>query len=193
MKITGFKTFLVDAHRANYIFVKLQTDSGIEGLGESTVEWNEKAVVAALEELGEFLIGKDPFATDYLISLMHRNSYWRTGVVLRSALSGMEAALLDIKGKALGVPVYELLGGKHRDTVACYGNGWFAGARTAAEFAAKAAEAVKMGFKGLKWDPFGAAYLEMDKLARNRTIEIVEAVRAAVGPDIDLMIEVHGR
>jgi galactonate dehydratase len=193
MKITGFKTFLVDAHRANYIFVKLQTDSGIEGLGESTVEWNEKAVVAALEELGEFLIGKDPFATDYLISLMHRNSYWRTGVVLRSALSGMEAALLDIKGKALGVPVYELLGGKHRETVPCYGNGWFAGAKTAAEFAAKAAEAVKMGFKGLKWDPFGAAYLEMDKLARNRTIEIVEAVRAAVGPDIDLMIEVHGR
>ena len=193
MKITGFKTFLVDAHRANYIFVKLQTDSGIEGLGESTVEWNEKAVVAALEELGEFLIGKDPFATDYLISLMHRNSYWRTGVVLRSALSGMEAALLDIKGKALGVPVYELLGGKHRETVPCYGNGWFAGAKTAAEFAAKAAEAVKMGFKGLKWDPFGAAYLEMDKPARNRTIEIVEAVRAAVGPDIDLMIEVHGR
>ena len=74
MKITGFRTFLVDAHRANYIFVKLQTDSGIEGLGESTVEWNEKAVVAALEELGEFLIGKDPFATDYLIQLMHRNS-----------------------------------------------------------------------------------------------------------------------
>lgn len=193
MKITGFKTFLVDAHRANYIFVKLLTDSGIEGLGESTVEWNEKAVVAALEELGEFLIGKDPFATDYLIQLMHRNSYWRTGVVLRSALSGMEAALLDIKGKALGVPVYELLGGKHRDTVPCYGNGWFGGAQTAQDFADKAAEAVKMGFKGLKWDPFGAAYLEMDKPARNRTIEIVEAVRAAVGPDIDLMIEVHGR
>ena len=193
MKITGFKTFLVDAHRANFIFVKLYTDAGYEGVGESTVEWNERAVVAAIEEAGEFLIGKDPFATDYLIQLMHRNSYWRTGVVLRSALSGMEAALLDIKGKALGVPVYELLGGKHRDTVPCYGNGWFAGARTAAEYAAKAAEAVKMGFKGLKWDPFGAAYLEMDKPARNRTIEIVEAVRAAVGPDIDLMIEVHGR
>src|ERR1700722_20869783 len=77
MKITGYKTFLVDAHRMNYIFVKLQTDSGYEGLGESTTEWNEKAVVAALEELGEFLIGKDPFQTDYLIQTMHRNSYWR--------------------------------------------------------------------------------------------------------------------
>jgi galactonate dehydratase len=193
MKITGFKTFLVDAHRANYIFFKLYTDSGLDGLGEATVEWNEKAIVAALEELGEFLIGKDPFATDYLIQTMHRNSYWRTGVVLRSALSGAEAALLDIKGKALGVPVYELLGGKHRDTVACYGNGWFSGAKTAADFAQKATEAVKMGFRGLKWDPFGSAYLEMDRPSRNRTIEIVEAVRAAVGPDIDLMIEVHGR
>ena len=193
MKITGFKTFLVDAHRANFIFVKLLTDSGYEGLGESTVEWNEKAVVAAIEELGEFLIGKDPFQTDYLISTMHRNSYWRTGVVFRSALSGVEAALLDIKGKALGVPVYELLGGKHRDTVPCYGNGWFSGAKTPAEFADKAAEAVRMGFRALKWDPFGAAYLEMDRPARNRAIEIVEAVRGAVGPDIDLMIEVHGR
>lgn len=193
MKITGFQTFLVDAHRMNLIFVKLRTDAGYEGLGEATVEWNERAVVAAIEELGEFLIGKDPFATDYLVSTMHRNSYWRTGVVFRSALSGVEAALLDIKGKALGVPVYELLGGKHRDTVACYGNGWFSGAKTPEDFANKAAEAVKMGFRGLKWDPFGAAYLEMDKLARNRTIEIVEAVRAAVGPDIDLMIEVHGR
>ncbi len=193
MKIIGYKTFLVDAHRTNFIFVKLMTDAGHEGLGEATVEWNEKAVVAALEELGEFLIGKDPFATDYLVSTMHRNSYWRTGVMLRSALSGMEAALLDIKGKALGVPVYELLGGKHRDVVPCYGNGWFSGAKTAEDFARKATEAVRMGFRGLKWDPFGAAYLEMDRPARNRTIEIVEAVRAAVGPDIDLMIEVHGR
>ncbi|MGI4793842.1 MAG: mandelate racemase/muconate lactonizing enzyme family protein [Janthinobacterium lividum] len=193
MRITGYKTILVDAHRANYIFFKLRTDTGLEGLGEATVEWNEMAVVAALEELGEFLIGKDPFATDFLIQTMHRNSYWRTGVILRSALSGAEAALFDIKGKALGVPVYELLGGKHRDTVACYGNGWFSGAKTAEDFAAKASEAVAMGFRGLKWDPFGAAYLEMDRPARNRTIEIVEAVRAAVGPDIDLMIEVHGR
>jgi galactonate dehydratase len=193
MKITRYKTFLVDAHRMNFIFFKLYTDTGLEGLGEATVEWNEKAVVAALEELGEFLIGKDPFCTDHLISTMHRNSYWRTGVVFRSALSGAEAALLDIKGKALGVPVYELLGGKHRDTVACYANGWFRGAKTADDFADKARAAVAMGFRGLKWDPFGDAWLEMDRAARNRTIGIVEAVRAAVGPDIDLMIEVHGR
>ena len=109
------------------------------------MEWNEKAVVAALEELGEFLIGKDPFATDSLIQTAHRNSYWRTGVVLRSALSGAEAALLDIKGKALGVPVYELLGGKHRDTVSCYGNGWFSGAETAEDFARRRAKPWRWG------------------------------------------------
>jgi galactonate dehydratase len=193
MKITAIKTFLVDAHRANFIFVKIYTDAGYDGLGEATTEWSERAVVAAIEEAGEFLIGKDPFATDYLISTMHAHSYWRTGAILRSALAGMEAALLDLKGKALGVPVYELLGGKHRDTVGCYGNGWFSGAITAADFAKKATEAVAMGFRALKWDPFGNAYLEMDRAARNRTIENVEAVRAAVGPDIDLMIEVHGR
>ena len=106
---------------------------------------------------------------------------------------GAEAALLDIKGKALGVPVYELLGDKHRDTVACYANGWFRGAKTADDFADKARAAVAMGFRGLKWDPFGDAWLEMDRAARSRTMGIVEAVRAAVGPDIDLMIEVHGR
>ena len=153
MKITGFKTFLVDAHRANYIFIKIRTDSGYEGLGESTTEWNEKAVVAALEECGEYLIGKDPFATDYLISTMHRNSYWRTGVILRSALSGVEAALLDLKGKALGVPVYELLGGKHRDRGRCYGNGWFSGAKTRRGFRRQGGRGGEDGFHRAEMGP----------------------------------------
>jgi galactonate dehydratase len=160
MNITRYKTFLVDAHRMNFIFFKLYTDTGLEGLGEATVEWNEKAIVAALEELGEFLIGKDPFRTDHLISTMHRNSYWRTGVVFRSALSGAEAALFDIKGKALGVPVYELLGGKHRDTVPCYGNGWFRGAKTAEDFANMA----RGGRDGVSWIEVGSV---RQRLARD--------------------------
>jgi galactonate dehydratase len=77
--------------------------------------------------------------------------------------------------------------------MSCYGNGWFSGARAAEEFASNAAKAVKLGFRGLKWDPFGAVYLEVDRPARNRAIEIVAAVRCAVGPDIDLRIEAHGR
>jgi hypothetical protein len=91
------------------------------------------------------------------------------------------------------VPVFELLGGKQRDRVPAYANGWFVGAREPGEFGEKAAAAVAQGFRALKWDPFGSAYLTMDRQQRNRTVAIVNAVRAAVGPDVELMIEVHGR
>ena len=193
MKIVGQKIFVANASRTNFVFVKLYTDAGIDGVGEATLEWKTKTVVAALEELERLLVGKDPFATEQLVETLHRDSYWRTGAVFRSALGAVEAALLDIKGKALGVPVYELLGGKQRDRLKCYANHWFYGAETAAEYAEAAGRAVAMGFRALKWDPFGTAWLEMDRPERRRTIEIVEAVRAAVGPDIDLMLDVHGR
>ena len=193
MKIEDLRTFLVHAGRTSWVFVKLYTDTGLEGVGEATLEWRESTLIQAIQELGRFLIGQDPYRTEWLIETMNRDSYWRTGAVFRSALSAVEAALLDIKGKDLKVPVYELLGGKQRDTVACYGNGWFAGANTPEQFAEKARVAVAMGFKALKWDPFGHASLEMDRAQRRTTIEIVEAVRDAAGPDVDLMIEVHGR
>lgn len=193
MKITGLKTFVVDAFRANYVFVRLTTDSGLDGLGEGTLEMKEPTVAAAIEQLGAYLIGRDPFRVEQHVEVMTRDSYWRTGPVLRSAVAAVEAAMLDVKGKALGVPVYELLGGKHRDSIRCYANGWFAGARTADDFADKARAAVGYGFAGLKWDPFGTHYQTMTRAERLRCIEVVEAVRAAVGHDVDLMIEGHGR
>lgn len=193
MKITAQKVFVANASRTNFVFVKLYTDEGIEGVGEATLEWKTKTVVAALEELERVLIGRDPFAVDAIIEQLHRDSYWRTGAVFRTALGAVEAALLDIKGKALGVPVFELLGGKFREKVACYANHWFFGAETPDQYAENARRAVAMGYKALKWDPFEAADLEMDRVQRRRTIAIVEAVRDAVGPDIDLMLDVHGR
>jgi galactonate dehydratase len=125
--------------------------------------------------------------------MLNRDSYWRSGAVFRSALGAVEAALLDIKGKALGVPVYELLGGRQRDRVKCYANHWFFGAETPEQYHAAAKNAVAMGYKGLKWDPFESTWLEMDRPQRRRTVAVVEAVRDAVGPDIDLMLDVHGR
>ena len=193
MKITAVKTFVVDAFRANYVFAKILTDEGIDGVGEGTLEMKEPSVAAAIDQLAPYLIGKDPFRVEYHAEIMNRDSYWRTGPVLRSAIAAVEAAMLDIKGKALGVPVYELLGGAHRSEIRCYANGWFTGARTAEEFAAKAKDAVALGFRGLKWDPFGSHYLTMDRAERFATIEIVEAVRGAVGNGIDLMVEGHGR
>jgi galactonate dehydratase len=193
MKITGLKTFIANVQRTNFVFVKLYTDEGFEGVGEATLEWKTMTVVAALEELERVLIGRNPFEVDAIVEQLHRDSYWRTGAVFRTALGGIEAALLDIKGKALGVPVFELLGGKFRDRVACYANHWFFGATTPEQYADKARNAVAMGYRALKWDPFDIADREMDRKQRRETIEIVEAVRDAVGPDVDLMLDVHGR
>lgn len=193
MRITGQKVFVANVSRTNFVFVKLYTDAGLDGVGEATLEWKTETVVAALGELERALLGRDPFAVDATVDRLHRDSYWRTGAVFRTALGAIEAALLDIKGKALGVPVYELLGGCFRDRVACYANHWFFGATTPDEYAERARSAVAMGYHALKWDPFDAADLEMDRRQRTRTIEIVEAVRAAVGPDVELMLDVHGR
>ena len=148
MKITAQKIFTANVSRTNFVFVKLYTDDGIEGVGEATLEWKTLTIVAALEELERVLIGKDPFAVDAIIEQLHRDSYWRTGAVFRTALGAIEAALLDIKGKALGVPVFELLGGKYRDRVKCYANHWFFGATTPAQYAENARKGVAMGYKG---------------------------------------------
>jgi len=193
MRITGLKVFVANASRTNFVFVKLYTDDGIDGVGEATLEWRTKTVVAALEELARGIVGLNPFETERIVETFHRDSYWRTGAVFRSALGAVEAALLDIKGKALGVPVYELLGGRQRDRVKCYANHWFFGAANPDDFAAKAKRAVKMGYRALKWDPFGDIWLEMDRAARRKTVAEVEAVRDAVGPDVELMLDVHGR
>ena len=193
MKIVRQKVFVANVSRTNFVFVKIYTDDGFEGVGEATLEWKTLTVVAALEELERVLIGRDPFQVDAIIEQLHRDSYWRTGAVFRTALGAVEAALLDIKGKALGVPVFELLGGKYRDRVICYANHWYFGASEPEDYAQKARAAVAMGYQALKWDPFEATDLEMDPRQRRRTIDCVAAVRDAVGPDVDLMLDVHGR
>lgn len=193
MKITGQKVFVANVQRTNFVFVKLYTDEGVEGVGEATLEWKTLAMVSALEELERVLVGMDPFATDAIIEKLHRDSYWRTGAVFRTALGAIDAALLDIKGKTLGVPAYELLGGKYRERIKCYANHWFFGATTPEEHAEKARKAVAMGYGALKWDPFEDFDLEMTKRQLNRAVETVEAVRDAVGPEIGLMLDVHGR
>ena len=174
MKIVGQKVFVANVSRTNFVFVKLYTDEGIEGVGEATLEWKTKTVVSALEELERVLVRRDPFAVDAIVEQLHRDSYWRTGAVFRTALGAIEAALLDIKGKALGVPVFELLGGKFREHVDCYANHWFFGATKPEEYAERARAAVAMGYKALKWDPFDVADLEMDRNQRRQTIDIVE-------------------
>jgi galactonate dehydratase len=153
----------------------------------------ELTVAEAVKELGRYLVGRDPSAIEGFWAEMYRDAYWRGGPVLMSALAGVEMALWDIKGKVLGVPVYELLGGKVRDKVPCYANGWFAPAKTPGEFAVKAKEAVAKGFAALKWDPFGKAFMNLSREEFNAAIDCVAAVHEAVGDKADLLIEGHGR
>ncbi len=194
MKITGIETYICHAYRTNWVFVKVLTDiDGLHGIGEATLEYKEHTVAQACKELERRLIGKDPHRIEEIWHSAYRDAYWRGGPVLMSALSAIEMALWDIKGKDLGVPVYQLLGGKLRESIPCYANGWFAPAKTPAEFAEKAKLAVAQGFKALKWDPFGSSYLQIERKQLNEAIACVGAVYDAVKDSADIIIEGHGR
>jgi len=193
MKITGVKTYLCHAYRTNWVFVKVMCDSGLYGVGEATLEYKEHAVIAAIGELERGLVGKDPHNIEAIWHDACRDAYWRGGVVLMSALSAVEMALWDIKGKDLGAPVYKLLGGKVRDSVPCYANAWFSGSKTPEDFARCAKAAVKNGFSGLKWDPFGKEYMNISPQAMREALDCIAAVKDAVGSQVHLIIEGHGR
>ena len=193
MKVTDIKVFPVDCFRTNWVFVKVYTDEGISGVGEATLEYKEKALIGAVEHIKEYLVGKNPLTIEKHFHDIYRDAYWRGGPVLMSALSAVETALWDILGKSLNVPVYQLLGGKVNEKVRIYVNGWFAGAKTPDEFAAKAKEAVKRGVTAMKWDPFGKNYLNISNKDLNTALECVAKVREAVGDEVDLLIEGHGR
>lgn len=193
MKITEIRPLICHAYRTNWVFVKVHTDTGLHGVGEATLEYRELTVAQAVKELERSLVGRNPHDIEAIWRDCYRDAYWRGGPVLMSALSGVEMALWDIKGKALGVPVYQLLGGKVRDLIPCYANGWFAPAKKPDEFAAKAREAVDAGFRGLKWDPFGSAYMHLGRAELRDAITCVAAVSEAVGTEVDLLIEAHGR
>ena len=193
MKVIDIKPFVVDCFRTNWVFVKVYTDEGIDGVGEATLEYKEKALLGALEHIKEYLVGKDPRQIEKHWHDIYRDAYWRGGAVLMSALSAVEMALWDILGKSLGVPVYQLLGGKVHNKVRIYVNGWFAGAKEPEEFAQKAKIAAERGITALKWDPFGKNYMNISGAELDKALRNVAAVREAVGAGVDLLIEGHGR
>ena len=192
MKITAIKTFLCDAYRANLSFVKIETDANLHGYGEMTLEFHDRAILGCIEDLTPSWIGRDPMDIEALWHDSYRDAYWRGGPVLSTSLAALEMACWDIKGKALGQPLWQLLGGKCRDRVRCYANAWFSPAKTPSEFAAKAKDAVARGWKALKWDPFGSAHRDITRAELLGAVRCVAAVREAVG-DTDLLIEGHGR
>ncbi len=193
MKITAVETVVVDFYRTNLVFLVLQTDEGLTGVAEATLEGQEHAVRGAVAVLAEAARGKDPLRISESIYELNRDGYWRGGPVTMTALSALEMAMWDVSARALGVPVHRMLGGRLRDRVRAYANGWFSGARTPEHFADAALATIEQGFRGLKWDPFEAADLNVTPRDLRRMLEPVAAVREAVGDDVELFIEGHGR
>ncbi|PYN06890.1 MAG: mandelate racemase, partial [Candidatus Rokuibacteriota bacterium] len=193
MRLADFKTFLVHDGYRTFVFLKLYTDDGLTGVGEGSTEWNELAVEAAIRQMCGRLRGADPFQTEALWEQLYRDSYWRNDLIINSAISAIDQACWDLKGKKLGVPVYALLGGLRRERLRAYANAWYWGCTTPDDFARAARQVVAEGFTALKWDPFGAADMTLSAAAMRAAVDNVAAVRAAVGPDVDLCVEVHGR
>jgi galactonate dehydratase len=193
MKIARFETFLANAGLRNYLFLRLTTDTGLTGLGEATLEWQEATVRTLLHEWAEErVLGRDPFDVEALATGMIRDQY-QGGSTVMTAISAVEIACWDLIGKACGQPVYRLLGGRCHARIPAYANGWYGGANTPQEFAERAREAVSRGYRMLKFDPFGTAWKELSPGESEAAVATVAAVREAVGPEVGLMLEFHGR
>jgi galactonate dehydratase len=200
VKITAIRTVVVNAEMRNWVFVKVETDQpGLYGWGEATLEWKTRGVVGAIEDLAPIVIGRDPRDIEQAVRAMKKHSFWRLGVIGTSAISGIEIALWDIFGKSLGLPVWRLLGGKVRDKVRVYTHLGFGDMRAvyetldAAPLVEHARKIVDKGYTAFKavfipYTHFHAPVAEVEKVGR-----MMMALREAVGPNIEIMVDFHGR
>ena len=193
MKITDVKTYIVGNPGKNWVFTRVDTDEGLHGIGEATLNGFAKTVEAAIHELKSFVIGQDPFDVESHSLRLFRDVYSDGGQIQGAALAGIEFACWDIMGKATNLPVYKLLGGRCHERLRVYANGWYRGPREPQSFHEKAKAVVDLGYTALKFDPFGSAWRTVDRADFALAIEIIAAVREAVGPTVDILIEGHNR
>ncbi len=197
MKITAVKSYTVHpGWRKNLIFVKVETDAGIHGWGEAYSQYDrDTAVTAQLQALGPYMVGRSPFDIKHFTQFAFDDYAARRGSVeLFCAISGIEQAMWDIVGKACKQPVYNLLGGKVREKIRVYANGWSYGMKEPDDYARAAEKVVKMGFTAMKFDPLPAPWRTwIPKEHERRAVRVVKAIRDAVGPDVDILIEQHRR
>jgi galactonate dehydratase len=197
VKITAVTPFVVDpGHGKNWLFVKVETADGLHGWGECYTQADRDQPIAALVgALARYLVGRDAGQIRHFTHWAYHDFAAKRGSMdFFAAVSGIEQALWDLAGKRLGVPVVALLGGPCRERLRVYANGWYAGARTPAEWAARARATVARGFTALKFDPFpGPWRTHIARAAERQAVAAVAAVREAVGPEVDLLIEVHRR
>jgi galactonate dehydratase len=210
MKVVRARTYLIDIDGRRPVLLEVLTDEGINGVGEAAVAYGVGASAAAamVKELAErFLLGADPFRIEGIWSEMYDHTFWAKGggPIVYAGMSAMETALWDIKGKALGVPVYEMLGGKCRDDVRAYANGWSFRCVKPEEFAREAERVVSDGYDALKLYPLAqpdtrgahgflahVSRRAIDGEAEDLAVARVKAVRDAVGPKVDVMLDMSG-
>lgn len=191
MKITAIKPYPIWGGGRNFMFVKVETDEGIYGIGESGLTWKELAVTETINHLAPMLIGEDPMRIEHIWQLMLRGGFFPGGKILCSAMSAIDIALWDIKGKALGVPVYDLLGGLVRQKVVCYPHIYGSNAE---QLISSAKQKVSEGWKFVRFGAgdIGGNIFEPSRVARN-TIRLFSDLRQAVGDDIEICLDIHTR
>ena len=194
MRISAIRPIVLGTPWRNLTFVFVETDEGLRGVGEVRMVNHTDALLGYLQEAApNYILGSDPFKIEDLVQRMLRNDFARASEIMMSAIAVVEMACWDIVGQALGAPVYQLLGGAVRDRIPAYANGWYTVERTPEEFHAAALRVVARGYRALKVDPFGAGFYELSRAEKLRSVALIEAVRAAVGPDVEILIEMHGR
>ena len=199
MKITGLKINIFSSQhknaKRNWLIVRIQTDEGIEGIGEASMLSQDPIVASLLEEWAEnYLVGKNPMNGELHWTRLHQDNLGRGGRLFSTALSGIDIALWDLRGKILDVPVYELLGGPYSQRLRVYANGWYTTPGTPEQNAEEAKKVVAMGYTAMKFDPFGKmAHTTITPEEAQLSEDRVAAVREAVGPNVDILVEVHAR
>src|SRR5579884_2031872 len=192
MRIRSIETYIAGNPWKNWLFAKVITDDGLYGIGEGTLNGFAATVDAAIHELSPLVIGMDPFQTEIMTQKLTRDVYSEGGQIHMCAVAAIEIACWDIIGKACNQPVYNLFGGRCHEKLRAYANGWYRGPRTPESFAAKAQEVVARGYTAIKFDPFGDAWRMLPRSEFDLSMDIVRAVREAVG-HADILIEGHSR
>jgi galactonate dehydratase len=193
MRITKVETFTVGNPWKNWLFSRVHTDEGIHGTGEGTLNYFAKTVEAAVHELSPLIIGMDPFQVETISQKLLRDPYSDGAQIHNSAVAAIEFGLWDIIGKATNQPVYNLWGGRCHQKLRAYANGWYRGERKPEMFAEKAKLVAGRGYTAMKFDPFGSAWRMVSRADFDLAIDIISAVRDAVGINVDLLIEGHSR
>ena len=193
MRITGIETFTVGAGWKNWLFVRVHTDAGITGLGEGTLNGFIRTTEAAVRELEHLAIGQDPRRITALAKRMLDSVSLDGGHIHRTAIATIEVACWDILGKSLGVPIHQLIGGRMRDTVLGYANGWYRTERSPEAFLAAAEDVIAKGFKAMKLDPFGTASGFISRHDLDLAYDILRTLREKLPSGTLLLIDVHAR